>query len=431
MSMRGQRFELDLDADEFTPKPLRSSPPAGKPASGFSLVGEIKERSPAAPPTAPEPKASKTGFPAHKYRSKAKVSAFKQQRFTQGADLSEHGRQSSQTARPHIPMQNPPSDRAIAQHIGKKYGYDCDGKEKQEISEENRRRIAEMSEEDIEEARRELMSSLNPAFIDRLLKRASIEESPDDPVASNIEDTQSIPPRDSEAPETEVPNEHERTRPSQSEQHLVPPIHFPQPPIDPSTFHPLDPSSPSFLEDLKSHYFPSTPHTASSMTWLTDPTDEENRESPYNPSKDHYQISQLRFSFTGALIPPTESLDIPVDRGLHHHGLAPSSAGYTVPELAILSRSTMPSQRCIAYQTLGRTMYRLGQGQFGVKGGELYEGLWELLERERVVEVMMAEANRTGGHVSAKAYAVDALWLWRKGCGGDRGLLKEGAKRAK
>ena len=76
-------------------------------------------------------------------------------------------------------------------------------------------------------------------------------------------------------------------------------------------------------------------------------------------------------------------------------------------------------------------MYRLGQGQFGVKGGELYEGLWGVIEKERVVEIMMAEANRTAGHASAKAYAVEALWLWRKSCGGERGLLKEGGTRAK
>lgn len=428
MSLRGQRFELDLDADDLTLKPLK--PSTSKPASEFSLVGEIKERSPEAPPTPPKLKDSKTGFPAHQKRSN--TSAFKKQRSVQDAKLTRPGRPQDEAGRPQIPLQNPPSDRAIAHHIGKKYGYDVDAKEKQEISEENKQRIAEMSEEDIEEARAELMSSLNPAFVDRLLKRAIIEEQTDDQESSTLQNTQSPQSRGSEAPETESPNRKDAfDPPSQSEQHLVPPIHFPQPPIDPSTFTPLDPSSPSFLQDLKTHYFPSTPHHPSSMTWLTDPTDEENQESPYNPGKDNYQISQLRFSFTGTLIPPTESLNIPVDKGLHHHGLAPSSAGYAVPELAILSRSTMPSQRCVSYQILGRMMYRLGQGQFGSKGGELSEGLWELIERERVVEIMMGEANKNGGHASAKAHAVEALWLWRKGCGGERGLLKEGGQRAK
>jgi hypothetical protein len=53
------------------------------------------------------------------------------------------------------------------------------------------------------------------------------------------------------------------------------------------------------------------------------------------------------------------------------------------------------------------------------------------VEKERVIEVIMSEANRNGGHVSAKAYATEALWLWRRGGGGDRGLLKETERMAK
>lgn len=427
MSLRGQRFELDLDAEEFTPRPLRSHATDVGPV--FSLVGEIKERTPAAAPTAPKPRDSKTGFPAHKKRST--ISAFKQQGGSQNVQSNRPGRLQDRATAQQIPLQNPPSDRAIAHHISKKYGYSTDAKERQEINEENKQRIAEMSAEDIEEARAELMSSLNPALIDRLLKRANIDEKCEEQNQSPLHTMDSESPPTSKILEPETPNQAQPPDPpSQSDHHLVPPIHFPQPPIDPSTFTPLDPSSPSFLEDLKTHYFPSTPHDPSSMAWLTDPSAEENQESPYHPDRDNYPISQLRFSFTGALIPPTESLNIPVDQGLHHHGLAPSSAGYTVPELAILSRSTLPSQRCVAYQILGRMMYRLGRGQFGAKGAELNEGLWGVVEKERVVEIMMAEANRSAGHASAKAYAAEALWLWRKGCGGERGLLKEGGTRA-
>ncbi len=49
-----------------------------------------------------------------------------------------------------------------------------DAQQKVEISEENKRRVAEMSIEDIEEARAELTRSLNPAFLERLLKRAKL-----------------------------------------------------------------------------------------------------------------------------------------------------------------------------------------------------------------------------------------------------------------
>lgn len=34
-----------------------------------------------------------------------------------------------------------------------------------------------------------------------------------------------------------------------------------------------------------------------------------------------------------------------------------------------------------------------------------------------------------GRHASAAAWAVEGVWLWQKGGGGDRGILKEGVIR--
>lgn len=85
----------------------------------------------------------------------------------------------------------------------------------------------------------------------------------------------------------------------------------------------------------------------------------------------------------------------------------------------------------MAYQVLGRMLYRLGRGDFGPRGSELQEGLWACVEKERSIEIMMSEANRTVGHVSAKSYATEALWLWRKGGGGERGVSKPGETFAK
>jgi RNA polymerase II-associated protein 1 len=120
----------------------------------------------------------------------------------------------------------------------------------------------------------------------------------------------------------------------------------------------------------------------------------------------------------------------------------PEAAGYTIPELAMLSRSTVPAQRCIAWQVLGRILFRLGKGEFGERGSTLVEGLWRNVEREGVVARMLAEANgekseqsQAGGlagteksglgrHASAKAWATEGVWLWRFG-GGDRGISSE------
>lgn len=104
-------------------------------------------------------------------------------------------------------------------------------------------------------------------------------------------------------------------------------------------------------------------------------------------------------------------------KGLHHHGAAPEAAGYTVPELAYLARSAFAAQRCIAFQTLGRVLYRLGRGDFGHEG-ELAEGLWGLMEDGKVLDLLV-EAAGSGeqGNRSCWATATEAVWLWRKGGG--------------
>jgi RNA polymerase II-associated protein 1 len=406
MAIAGQRFELDLDADDFAFTPIAGQKQQA--TSDFGVKDVLEHNDTSDIPPAPSLRSSKSGFPEHKQRRN--VSAFKR---TQAA---------KPTPRTTISAKVEPSDQAIKHHIGQKYGLDMDAdqKAKAEISEENKRRIAEMSAEDIEEARAELMGNLNPAFLQRLLQRASIEE---DQEQSAQEWPEGDPPGQDDAPVPEA-MQYETPLPYST-------THFPVPPNSSSDYQPLDPSSPTFLSSLRETYFPSTPHDPSTLNWLQDPTQEEEAASQYNPDKPSFAPSTIRFGFTGRLIPPKESLEISVKDGLHHHGDDPSSAGYTIPELSLLARSTLPNQRCVAYQLLGRILYRLGRGDFGPRGSELQEAIWGVIENERSVEVMMSEANRLGGHASAKAHATEALWLWRKGGGGDRGVLKPGQKLAK
>lgn len=409
MAIPGQRFALDLDANDFTVKPLSEHDHLSSPVS---MIKDLREHDSDSPPPPPVFKPTKSGFPEHKSRFTA--SSFKQRQ--QGAREKPFTNAASRFE---------PSDRSITHQVGKKYGVDFDAKQKADIDEGNKRRIAEMSTEDIEEARAELMKSLNPAFLERLLKRANIEEDSSD---------QSAWPQDAEHGR-EYDNSHEEATPDSASQNpneiSASTVHFPAPPRLKSEYVPLDTNDPSFLSDLKSHYFPEISHDPQSLSWLQDPTDTEEQESLYNPERDSFPPSALRFGFNGRLIPPKESLDIDVKQGLHHHGDAPSSAGYTIPELSLLARSSLPNQRCVAYQVLGRILYRIGRGDFGARGSELQEALWYTIEHEKPLEVMMSEANRQSGHASAKAYATEALWLWRKGGGGDRGVLKPGQNLAK
>lgn len=76
-------------------------------------------------------------------------------------------------------------------------------------------------------------------------------------------------------------------------------------------------------------------------------------------------------------------------------------------------------------------MYRLGRGDFGQVGGEeededkgggggLAEGLWELMDEGKVLDVLCEVAGREGeraGNRSCWVFATEAVWLWRKGGG--------------
>lgn len=468
MAFRGERFVLDLNDD---------SPPEESVPSPFDLIGEIREREPAAStppaPKPPTPTASSTGFPAHRRRNKP--SSFKQRRARQ---------EQAETL-----QEDPPS--APAQD------------DKKSITEENRRHLASMSDAQIQREREELMASMDPGLLQRFLRRAKIDEDEQTTAETPTPgpESQDIPRPKKKSVSFDIPESHQPAKLPTAVSHSVqpapqispkppshddaPPPHLPtdlhpassQPPLDPAIlekFHfpqpnqpmpTLDPSSPNFLTDLQTHYFPEITHDPSGLSWLQHPsTDEEDPDSTsaYHPASSAISVapSSIRFSLRGTILAPNTSLSLPTTLGLHHHGDDPQAAGYTIPELAILSRSTFPAQRCVAWQVLGRILFRLGRGEFGERGGQLAEGLWFVIEKEGVVNGMLAEAEGAAGqdvskaraakeenseagdmggaplasgigrHASAAAWAVEGVWLWQKGGGGDRGLLKEGQVRS-
>jgi hypothetical protein len=48
---------------------------------------------------------------------------------------------------------------------------------------------------------------------------------------------------------------------------------------------------------------------------------------------------------------------------------------------------------------------------------EVTMGLWKCVEEGKVIQTLEQAANQDGGHQGSKVYAVEALWLWRKGGG--------------
>ncbi|KAL1884136.1 hypothetical protein VTK73DRAFT_6805 [Phialemonium thermophilum] len=421
------------------------------------LVLDVKEKEVdhVAPPTLPS-EANTTGFPEHKKRSR--VSAFKQRRSAvNGGDA---GKQDN--------GKEPQLERAVVSSRrdgpSEKSTQPKPQVEKERIDEENKARIASMSREEIEEARQELLNELDPSLLQMLMRRANI----DDTRASSVfqEDSREQKSNAPMGPSVEDHDEDEsaKDQPKRSspvskaapkkvtfDEDAAPPeppsglfplasqqnssdasfkhhrengtTHFPAPPQVPD----LDPSDPDFLAKLHSKFFPNLPADPSKLAWMAPiptPDSAADQESPYYPAQSSLPVSALRFDFRGALLPPRLSRVVPTSKGLHHHGEAPEAAGYTILELARLARSAVPGQRCIAFQTLGRILYRLGKGEFGVgEGGrvgdedDLAFALWRLIRQGQIIETLeqAAGVEEGVGHRGVRAYAIEALWLLEKG----------------
>lgn len=435
MSLRGQRFTVDLSDDEAETGLKSKIPHNAIPSLSSAFIGDIKERS-TAPPSAPKMKATPTGFPEHKKR--ARVSAFKQQRG--GSAKSVNADSPNAFAVPPARSTQPGVNNAPKD-------TNFEEEERRRIDEENKQKLEMMSAEEIDEERQELLAALNPSLIERLLKRANLDEGRGDtgidPPSSNIayesqkpltteEEKDAVPapvstgkpvvaPKSVRFEEDEEPAEpiaiHPASNPpTEPLPNLGPAVHFPKAPTVPD----LDPSDPSFLEHLHGKYFPNLPADPSKLAWMAPiPTHGSvaDQESPYYPAHEALPASALRFDFRGGLLPPRISRAMPSTKGLHHHGEAPEAAGYTVPELARLARSAFPAQRCIAFQTLGRLLYRLGRGELGHEDSEIAKGLWRCVEEGKVIETLQEASSAEGGHQGSKVYAVEAVWLWQKGGG--------------
>lgn len=448
MTLRGDKFFID----DFENGPGEVKPQStSAPVNPFDFIGDVQERKASAPkpPQAPSFRSTQDGFPTHRKRNVQ--SRFKKSRQDGQAEVVKDvgTTDTSPGSLPqHISTQpsSRPSDDAFM------------SSERHRIDEENRQRLSEMSQEEIEEERAELLKALDPSLIQRLLSRATFEDGGSDADFPGLEDVKAREQKDAETETTpklrksvkfaeavqvaddsvaeNVITERSPQAPKDVEvdegiiaaaEESLPfdsSVHFPHAPQPPS----LDPSSDTFLEDLHQKYFPSLPEDPEKLEWM-----KSTPSHAYSASQSSLQPKEIRFSFAGTLIPPRLAAEIPVTAGLHHHGDAPDAAGYTIPELARLARSSVAAQRCMAFQTLGRLLYRLGRGEFGNPSdggqgtvgaedtmGELARGLWGEIENEGVVNICVAESEGKvagGRHVSARAYATEAVWLWQKGGG--------------
>ncbi|EGW32019.1 uncharacterized protein SPAPADRAFT_61121 [Spathaspora passalidarum NRRL Y-27907] len=206
-------------------------------------------------------------------------------------------------------------------------------------------------------------------------------------------------------------------------------VHFPKPKSDD-----LDINDPDFDTKLHEKYYPDLPIETEKLSWM--------KPAPETVVTTYESISDMRFDFKGDIVELRDSddkQDIPTYMGLHHHSENPNLAGYTLSELAHLSRSVLPGQRCIAIQTLGRILYKLGSHHYSIAktdneqfdeqvqemANNFESMIWDLIEELRIVDsVTEASDESKTRNLSVRNYAIEALWLWKKGGGRPKAALK-------
>lgn len=223
-----------------------------------------------------------------------------------------------------------------------------------------------------------------------------------------------------------------------SNEELLRDVHFVKP--DTEKFEPLDINDPDFNEKLHEKYFPDLPRDIEKLKWMQPVNDDDTDKEVIIED-----VSQCRFDFDGNLVPPNRKVKSTTHSGLHHHADDPQLAGYTLVELDHLARSTFPAQRCMAMQTLGRILYKLGKQSYSnqlvpevdaetfEKENEsdpkrvmdkIYAMFWDLIIDLKLIEMLeLSTSEKYSKSLSVRNYATDALWLWRQG-GGDYRKVK-------
>ncbi|XP_078049905.1 RNA polymerase II-associated protein 1 [Augochlora pura] len=225
-----------------------------------------------------------------------------------------------------------------------------------EIHEENLEKLSQMTEEDILREKRKLEMTLNPELIEFLRNRKNKAQgmSKDktekcsrlgkEPTTSQ-EDEKLIP---KETTVEHNPSKNNKMDVNQSKEVFTPMQ------VDEQVPKPLT----ELIEQAKEkgwvHMDSVEPEK---LKWMEDVPAEMQEEPPMN------EPYTARFDFSGMLLPYKDD-NVPLDRGLHHHGEEPERPGYSLQELLQLSRSSTQQQRCTALTTLANIIENTRKGWY-------------------------------------------------------------------
>lgn len=150
-------------------------------------------------------------------------------------------------------------------------------------------------------------------------------------------------------------------------------------------------------EYIRRRFFPNAPKDDPNLAWMD--------ISPTSPLSDT-SSSKLRFDLHANPIPPSVSLSLPTHLGLHHHAEG-THAGYTLDDIFLLSRSTVPGQRATMLGILAGIACRLANLKTGtIDGMEELVGNEEEL-RKRILAAGLEAISERG---SVGVHAIEVIW---------------------
>ncbi|KAF9966772.1 hypothetical protein BGZ70_001316 [Mortierella alpina] len=206
----------------------------------------------------------------------------------------------------------------------------------EQIDEENKQKLAQMSQAEIEEQRAELMRNLDPALVKKLLKRNTVQRRVSFSEGVKVED------KLMNIHDIKLGREHSAFQAKRHEEQ--------------EGDHPLA---------LKKKYYSDVPAEPEKLEWMgiEGESGAVDRSAlgksvapgpqPYTVQEEDPPAAHYRFDFAGRIINGQET---PVHMGLHHHGMDPTQAGYTLSELLHLIRSTVPSQRILPLNIVAKVL---------------------------------------------------------------------------
>jgi hypothetical protein len=149
-------------------------------------------------------------------------------------------------------------------------------------------------------------------------------------------------------------------------------------------------------EYIRRRHFPDAPADDPNLAWM----------KPAASSR-ALDASALRFDLSGTPIAPSISSVLPTHLGLHHHAEG-THAGYTLEDILLLSRSSVPAQRATMLGVLARIARRLAS----LVRGEVVDGLGQLRGTEEGLRkrFLAAGVEAMSERGSLGVRAVELLW---------------------